>query len=151
MPDDGLSPAQAAFWAAYLGSGAAPLDAGRRLHSAFGVGKGSDSGAAEILSGHKSATSSRLDAFAPGTEPVAGSLSILCGAGGRPVAIVETVSVERLSLDEMPPDFVRAYGEWDTPEAFRAGMLAWYGATDPDFSLDTPLLAERIRVVWKGT
>lgn len=149
MPD-GLTPDQAAFWAAFRASPAAPPDAEARFHSVFGVGSGTDECAAEILSGRKTATSSRLEDFAPGMAPQPGSLSPLTGAKGRSVAIVETLSMQTLSLDQMGADFIRAYGEWDGPEAFRAGMLQWYQGLDPGFTPQTPLLAEWFRVIWAG-
>lgn len=147
MPD-GLTPEQAAFWAAFLASPAAPPDAEGRFHSAFGVGSGSDEGAAEIVTGRKTATSSHPSEFPHGTAPIPGSLSLLTGAKGRPVAIVETLWTGPMSLDEMDADFIRAYGEWDDPAAFRAGMLEWYRGLYPDFNAATPLLAERFRVIW---
>ncbi|MCU0904008.1 MAG: ASCH domain-containing protein [Tabrizicola sp.] len=147
MPE-GLTPDQAAFWAAFKASPDAPPDADARFHSAFGIGAGSDEGAAEIVSGRKTTTSSQMSDFAPGAAPVAGSLSLLTGAEGRPVAIIETVWIGPLSLDQMDADFIAAYGEWDDPEAFRAGMLQWYQELDRDFTASTPLLAERFRKIW---
>jgi uncharacterized protein YhfF len=147
MPD-GLTPDQAAFWSAYLASPATPPDAEDRFHSVFAIGAGSDSGASEIVTGRKTATSSHPSEFADSTAPVAGSLSLLTGAHGRPVAIVETLWTGLLSLDEMDAGFIRAYGEWDDPAAFRAGMLEWYQGLFPDFTAATPLLAERFRVIF---
>jgi uncharacterized protein YhfF len=149
MPD-GLPPDQAAFWAAFRASPQAPPDADARFHSAFGVGSGTEEGAAEILSGRKTATSSRPEDFAPGPLPQPGSLSLLTGAQGRPVAVIETLSIQSLSLAEMDAAFIAAYGEWDDAAAFHAGMLEWYQALDPGFTPQTPLLAERFRVVWTG-
>jgi uncharacterized protein YhfF len=149
MPD-GLSPDQTVFWQAFCQSTAAPSDADARFHSAFGIGAGSDAGAEEILSGRKTATSALPSEFLPGTPPIPGSLSLLYAGGGRPVAIVETVSITPLSLEEMDDDFIRAYSEWPDKAAFRAGMLDWYRQIDPGFSTATPLLAERFRVIWTG-
>ena len=147
MPD-GLTPEQAAFWAAFRASPAAPANAEDRFHSVFAIGAGSDEAAAEVVAGKKTATSSLLTDFAPGAAPVAGSLSLLIGSGGRPVAIVETYWTGPLALDEMDADFIAAYGEWDGPDAFRAGMLSWYQGLDADFTSAVPLLAERFRVLW---
>lgn len=149
MPD-GLTPEQSAFWAAFCASPAAPPDAGARFHSAFGVGSDSDAGAALILSGAKTATSSRPADFGPEGPPVPGSLSLLTGAGGAPRAVVETVAIAPTTLAAMDDAFVRAYGEWPDPDSFRAGMLAWYRGLDPAFGPDSPLLAEWLRVVWTG-
>jgi uncharacterized protein YhfF len=150
MPD-GLTPDQAAFWAAFRASPAAPPDADARFHSVFTIGTGSDEAAAEIVAGKKTATSALPSEFAPGTAPVAGSLSLLTGSGGRPVASVETVWTGPLSLDEMDPAFIAAYGEWDNPAAFRAGMLQWYQGLDPGFTPATSRLAERFRAIWTGS
>lgn len=147
MPE-GLSPEQAAFWAAFLGSPAAPKDAEARFHSVFGVGSGSDEGAALILSGAKTATSSLPAEFAPGAPPVSGSLSLLTGSNGCPVAIVETLSIGPMTLASMENAFVAAYAEWADHDAFIRGMLEWYQGLDPNFTADTTLLGERFRVIW---
>lgn len=138
---------QAAFWAAWKATGTAPPDADARFHSAFGIGAGSDAGADLVISGAKTATSSLPQEFVDQPPPKPGDLSILLG-GGRPKAVVETLSMQLLSLNQMPPDFIAAYAEWPDPAAFRAGMLQWYQSLDPAFTADTPLLCERFRVVW---
>ena len=147
MPD-GLTPDQAAFWAAFLASPAAPADARARFHSVFSIGEGSDAGAALVLSGAKTATSSLPGEFAPGAAPVPGSLSLLTAAAGRPVAIVETLSMAPMSLGDMDADFRAAYAEWPDTASFLRGKTDWYRGLDPAFTADTPLLAERFRVIW---
>ncbi|HMO08551.1 MAG TPA: ASCH domain-containing protein [Paracoccaceae bacterium] len=143
-----MTPEQAAFWAAFKASGAAPPDADARFHSAFGIGGGSDEGAAMVIAGAKTATSALPAEFGDQPPPKPGDLSILLGAGGVPRAVVETVSMKPQSLDDMPPDFIAAYAEWPDAAAFRAGMTEWYRALDPGFTAVTPLLCERFRVVW---
>jgi uncharacterized protein YhfF len=149
MPE-GLSPDQAAFWAAYCASPGAPPDAEYRFHSCFGIGSGSDASAAPVLSGAKTATSALPSDFGPEGPPRPGSLSILTGDAGRPLAVIETLSLRETTLAAMDDDFARAYGEWPDPAAFRAGMLDWYRGQDPGFTPDSPLLAETLRVVWTG-
>lgn len=149
MPDR-LTAEQAAFWAAFLASPAAPAGANERFHSAFGVGSGTDAGAALILSGRKTATSALPADFLPGKPLVPGSLSLLHAALGRPVAIIETVSISLLSLNQMDDALIAACGEWEGPAAFRTGMLSWYKSQEPGFTTSTPLLAERFRVIWTG-
>jgi uncharacterized protein YhfF len=139
---------EATFWQAWLASGLAPADAEARWHSAFGVGSGTDEGAALILSGCKTATSSRMDAFCDRGPPRAGDLSILLGAAGIPRAIVETVWAGPCSLAAMDEDLATAYGEWPDLEQTRAGLLDWYCTEDPTFTRDTPLWFERMAVVW---
>jgi uncharacterized protein YhfF len=147
---DNMTPEQDTFWAAFLASPAAPADAEARFHSAFGVGSGTDEGAALILSGRKTATSALPAEFLPGAPPAPGSLSLLYAHAGRPVAIIETLSITPLTLDQMDAAFIAAYAEWDSPAAFRHGMLDWYRCLDPTFTPHTPLLAERFRVIWAG-
>ncbi len=142
-----MTPEQAAFWAAWKATGTAPADADARFHSAFAVGSGSDAGADLVIGGVKTATSSLPSEFGNQPPPGPGDLSILLG-GGRPRAVIETLSLQPLSLNRMPPDFIAAYAEWPDPMSFRAGMLQWYQSLDPAFSADTPLLCERFRVVW---
>jgi uncharacterized protein YhfF len=149
MPE-GLTPEQSGFWADFCASPAAPRDAEARFHSVFGVGSGTDEGARLIRSGAKTTTSARLTDFGREGPPVAGSLSILTGAAGSPRALVETVAIWQSTLSALDDGFIRDYGEWPDPEAFCAGMLDWYRSLDPDFGPDSPLLAERLRVVWTG-
>jgi uncharacterized protein YhfF len=143
-----MTGAEAAFWQAWLASGLAPADAEARWHSAFGVGSGTDEGAALILSGRKTATSSPLAAFGDRGPPRPGDLSMLLGAGGIPRAIVETVWAAPCTLAAMDADFATAYAEWPDLEQTRAGLLDWYRQEDPAFTPDTPLWFERMAVVW---
>lgn len=147
MPD-GLTPDQAAFWAAFLASPAAPPNAEARFHSVFAIGSGSDTGAALILSGTKTATSSLPAEFQGIAPPIPGSLSLLTGAGGRPLGIVETLSITPLTLGQMDEAFSAAYAEWPDHTSFVQGMIEWYQSVDPGFTAGTPLLAERFRLIW---
>lgn len=147
MPE-GLTPDQAAFWAAFLASPAAPPDADARFHSVFAIGSGSDAGATLILSGTKTATSSLPAEFQGIAPPIPGSLSLLTGAGGRPMGIVETLSMAPLTLSQMDEAFSAAYAEWPNHTGFVQGMIEWYQSVDPGFTAETPLLAERFRVIW---
>ncbi len=147
MPE-GLTPDQAAFWAAFLASPAAPPDADARFHSVFAIGSGSDAGATLILSGTKTATSSLPAEFQGIAPPIPGSLSLLTGAGGRPMGIVETLSMAPLTLSQMDEAFSAAYAEWPDHTGFVQGMIEWYQSVDLGFTAETPLLAERFRVIW---
>jgi uncharacterized protein YhfF len=147
MPE-GLTPDQAAFWAAFLASPAAPPDADARFHSVFAIGSGSDAGATLILSGTKTATSSLPAEFQGIAPPIPGSLSLLTGAGGRPMGIVETLSMAPLTLSQMDEAFSASYAEWPNHTGFVQGMIEWYQSVDPGFTAETPLLAERFRVIW---
>lgn len=147
MPE-GLTPDQAAFWAAFLASPTAPPDADARFHSVFAIGSGSDTGATLILSGVKTATSSLPSDFQGIAPPTPGSLSLLTGAAGRPMGIVETLSMTPLTLSQMDDSFSAAYAEWPDHTGFVQGMIEWYQSVDPGFTAETPLLAERFRVIW---
>jgi uncharacterized protein YhfF len=147
MPD-GLTPDQAAFWAAFLASPAAPPNADARFHSVFAIGSGSEAGATLILSGTKTATSSLTSEFQDIAPPTPGSLSLVTGAGGRPMGIVETRSITPLTLSQMDEAFSAAYAEWPDHASFVQGMIEWYQSVDPGFTAETPLLAERFRVIW---
>ena len=147
MPE-GLTPDQAAFWAAFLASPTAPPDADARFHSVFAIGLGSDTGATLILSGVKTATSSLPAEFQGIAPPTPGSLSLLTGAAGRPMGVVETLSMTPLTLSQMDEAFSAAYAEWPDHTSFVQGMIEWYQNVDPGFTAETPLLAERFRVIW---
>jgi uncharacterized protein YhfF len=147
MPE-GLTPDQAAFWAAFLASPTAPPDADARFHSVFAIGSGSDAGATLILSGVKTATSSLPSDFQGIAPPTPGSLSLLTGAAGRPMGIVETLSMTPLTLSQMDDSFSAAYAEWPDHASFVQGMIEWYQSVDPGFTGETSLLAERFRVIW---
>jgi uncharacterized protein YhfF len=147
MPE-GLTPDQAAFWAAFLASPTAPPDADARFHSVFAIGSGSDTGATLILSGVKTATSSLPSDFQGIAPPTPGSLSLLTGAAGRPMGVVETLSMTPLTLSQMDEAFSAAYAEWPDHTSFVQGMIEWYQNVDPGFTAETPLLAERFRVIW---
>lgn len=143
-----MTPEQAKFWAAFKASGAAPPDADARFHSAFGIGSGSDSGADLVIAGIKTATSALPAEFGDQPPPKPGDLSILLGGGGVPRAVIETLSLQSVRLDEMTGDVIRDYAEWPDPASFRQGMIDWYSSVDPAFTPQTPLLFERFRVIW---
>jgi hypothetical protein len=49
----------------------------------------------------------------------------------------------------MDDAFRVAYAEWPDQASFVQGMIEWYQSVDPDFTAETPLLAERFRVIWQ--
>ena len=142
-----MTAAEAAFWAAFKASGAAPPDADARFHSAFGIGGGSDEGAALVIAGTKTLTSWLPGEF-PENPPVAGSLSILLGAAGAPRAVIGTLRVWPMTLAETTAAHAAAYAEWPDLASFRAGMLDWYRRADPGFGEGTILMFEEQRLVW---
>lgn len=108
---------------------------------------GADEGAALILAGKKTATSAP-----PWEEPAfPGALSVLLDGRNRPVAVVETLTVEARTFGSLDPDFARAYGEGDgTLAGFRADTGGYYAQAFADrglpFGDDTTLVAETFRV-----
>ncbi|WP_426956813.1 ASCH domain-containing protein [Muricoccus radiodurans] len=140
-----------AFWERFLRS--APRREPAILFEAFSIGnrpEHADHGAAVILSGRKTATSSPMSDWAePGmVAPFVGALSIVLDGRGEPVCVVETVEAETRRLGEVDEGFARDYGEWDgTLPTWRREMIAFHeGRAD----LATVLLCERFRVVWTG-
>jgi uncharacterized protein YhfF len=111
-----------------------------------------DSGAAAILNGTKTATSSPFWEHPDGKIPFVGALSILLDGQGRARAIVETERVEIIPFGSVDEDFARAYGEGPrTLDWWWSEIGAWYRASatrhGEDFSDDTPIICEWIAVV----
>jgi uncharacterized protein YhfF len=110
-----------------------------------------DEGAALILDGVKTATSSALWEYPDGRVPFAGALSVLVDGSGRARAIIETVHVEVVPFGEIDAGFARAYGEGDrTLDWFRSVIGRWYrdaaARHGERFSDATPIICERITV-----
>ena len=86
-----------------------------------------DGGAALILDGTKTATSSAYWDYADGRIPFVGALSVLLDGSGRARAILETERIEIMPFGAVHTDFARAYGEGDrTLDWFRSEIGAWY-------------------------
>jgi uncharacterized protein YhfF len=111
-----------------------------------------DEGAALILDGIKTTTSSAHWEYPDGRIPFVGALSVLLDGKGHPRAIVETERVEIKPFRTVDEAFAHAYGEGDrTLEWFWSEMGAWYRDTaarhGEHFSDDTPIICEWITVV----
>lgn len=86
-----------------------------------------DCGAALILDGTKTATSSRFSDYPDGRIPFAGALSVLLDGRERPVGIVETIRVETVRFRDVTEAMARAYGEGERRLAWwRREIGAWY-------------------------
>jgi uncharacterized protein YhfF len=110
-----------------------------------------DEGAAAILSGDKTATSSAHWQYPDGRIPFVGALSVLLDGSGRARAIVETVRVEIIPFGSVDRDFAHAYGEGArTLDWWRSEVMAWYRSAavrhGHDFSDATPIICEWITV-----
>ncbi|PWS36469.1 RNA-binding protein [Falsiroseomonas bella] len=86
-----------------------------------------DYGAALILDGTKTATSSPFSDYPDGRIPFAGALSVLLDGRERPVGIVETTGVETVRFRDVTEAMARAYGEGERTLAWwRREIGAWY-------------------------
>jgi uncharacterized protein YhfF len=125
-----------------------------RYFEPFSIGstpEGADAGAAAILSGEKTATSSALWEWPDGRIPFAGALSVLLDGQGRVRAIVETTRVEIIRFGSVDADFAWSYGEGARTLAWwRSEIGDWYRASAVQhgqaFSDETPIICEWIRV-----
>lgn len=153
-----MKPAVEALWREYLATLDHPEQAEARWCEAFTIGdtpESADEGAALILQGTKTATSSLRWPDAPTQDPMVqvGSLSIVLDGQGRPVCVVETTSVQIRAFDEIDEAFARAYREWGrTLQGWRAGAGAYYAAQCRAIGKEPlptmPLLCERFMVVY---
>ncbi len=108
-----------------------------------------DEGAALILAGTKTLTSSPFWDYPDGRIPFVGALSVLLDGRRRPRAVVETTRVEVMPFGAVTGEMARAYGEGERTEAWwRRVIGAWYrdsaarhGAA---FTEATPILWEWI-------
>ena len=89
-----------------------------------------DEGAALILNGTKTLTSSPFWDYPDGKVPFVGALSVLLDGSQRPRGIVETTRVEIMPLAAITEEMARAYGEGErTVEWWRRVMGAFYRAS----------------------
>ena len=109
--------------------------------------KHADEGAALILNGTKTLTSSPFWDYPDGKIPFEGALSVLLGGSRRPCGIVETTRVKILPFGGITDEMALAYGEGERTvdwwrrvmgEFYRAAA-ARYGAVLTD---DTPHIWE---------
>lgn len=111
-----------------------------------------DEGAALILQGKKTLTSSPFWDYPDGVIPFVGALGVLLDGAGQPRGVVETTRVEVLPFGVVTEDMARAYGEGErTVEWWRRVMGEFYRASatrhGATFTEDTPLIWEWFGVV----
>lgn len=148
----------ALFWERFLASAAAKELIDPKLYDTMQIGSNAeeaDQGAALILSGQKTATSSHPDEYgADAGLPYVGALSIVLNGSRQPVAVVETTELETRSIDALDPQFAHDYGEWDQSAAtLKSQLTAYYrrmleADEREDFS-GLELLCERFRVIFR--
>jgi uncharacterized protein YhfF len=111
-----------------------------------------DDGAALILNGTKTLTSSPFWDYPDGKIPFVGALGVLLDGSQTPRGIVETTRVEIMPFAAVTEEMARAYGEGQrTVEWWRRTMGAFYRASAARHSVvladDTPLIWEWFAVV----
>lgn len=109
-------------------------------------------GAALVLAGIKTATSSAHWEYPDGRLPFPGALSVLLDGEERARAIVETERVEVMPFAAVDENFAYAYGEGDRTLAWwRSTIGDWYREAAArhgvSFSIHTPLICEWFKVV----
>lgn len=115
-----------------------------------------DEGAALILDGTKTATSSPLWDYPDGRIPFVGALSVLLDGRQRAVAVVETVGVRMVRFRDVTAEMARAYGEGErTIDWWQRVIGDWYRSKaareGQDFDEQTEILWESIAVVRRLT
>jgi DNA-binding winged helix-turn-helix (wHTH) protein/uncharacterized protein YhfF len=111
-----------------------------------------DAGAAAILDGIKTATSSAPWEFPDGRLPFVGALSVLLDGQRRPRAIVETECVAITPFASVGEEFAWAFGEGDrTLDWWRKNIREFYrecaAGRGEEFSDNTPIICEWFTVV----
>ena len=110
-----------------------------------------DEGAAAILDGRKTTTSSPFWDWPDGRIPFTGALGVLLDGRGRARAVIETLRVEIMPFGAVDDSFAWSYGEGSRTLAWwRQNTGAWYRASaarhGADFSDDTPIICEWLAV-----
>jgi uncharacterized protein YhfF len=126
-----------------------------RYFPAMSIGSSPDDaeeGAALILNGVKTLTSSPFWDYPDGRIPFVGALSVLLDGARRPRGVVETTSVKIMPFGAITEDLAYAYGEGErTADWWRRAMGAFYQASARQhgavFADDTPLIWEWLAVV----
>ena len=111
-----------------------------------------EEGAALILAGTKTATSSPFWDYPDGRIPFVGALSVLIDGARRPRGIVETTRIRIMRLGEADAAFARDYGEGErTLGWWRREIGAWYRDAGARHGIavtdETEIIAEWFAVV----
>jgi len=106
-----------------------------------------DHGAALIMAGTKTATSSAHWHYADGRLPFEGALSLVLDGAGCARGVVETTRTANMSFSAVDADLAWAYGEGERSlDWWRREIGAWYRADAARhgqiFTQDTPLTCE---------
>jgi uncharacterized protein YhfF len=149
-----------AFWSGFLESSSAPHDANERFYESFRIGledEDADTGAALILSGQKTTTSSLLWEYESRGKalPPLGNLSVVENGRRAPVCVVTTTWIEIIPFDRIDAQFAYEYGEGDrTLEGWRKMFWPYYSkacaALGREMSEEAPLICERFGVIYSA-
>src|SRR5262245_52644722 len=106
-----------------------------------------DEGAAAILNGSKTLTSSPFWEFADGRIPFVGALSVLLNGSRQPVAIVETMRIEIMPFNSISDELAFAYGEGErTAVWWRKVMGDWYRRSASRHGVE---FGEEALIIWE--
>lgn len=154
-----IPPHVEAYWAAFLESQNGSPGPRARFYESFRIGsdeQDANEGAALILNGTKTATSSLLWEYEHDGRPLptVGCHSVLEDGSGQPVCVVETTQVAIVPFLQVDARFARDYGEGDgTLEGWRETFRDYYAGVcveiGREMSDDAPLVCERFQVVYR--
>lgn len=100
--------------------------------------------AALVIAGRKTATCMAEGAT---PAPLPGARTLIEDGAGRPVCVIETISVERRRFSEVDEAHARAEGEGDLSLAYWREVHRAYFKRQGRFAEDMRLLCERFRLV----
>jgi uncharacterized protein YhfF len=144
------------FWRNFL----AATDISDATSRLYGTTTADDSMAAadeavqQILSGDKTASSALLAEYQATNRPApqVGSLSILVGEDGSPVAVVETTAVSIERFCDVDDQFARAHGPGQSLKSWRRQCRSAFAARarsmGTPFGEESELICHRFRVVY---
>jgi len=146
-----MNEAAQAYWNEYWGKQGAEKP---ESVSAWPFGASPDQLAQLVIDGVKTATCSALASYEAEREPLpaAGDYSIILDSKDLPVAIIQTVEVTVMPMNEVPEEFAVAEGEGDRTyrywrEVHEDFFTKELGRLGLAFSDDIPLVCERFRLV----
>jgi len=106
--------------------------------------------AALVLAGVKTATASLVAEYVDEPLPRPGSLWVMCGGNGAPLAVLRTVEVRTGPIASVDDRFAWDEGEGDrTRDGWYRGHSAfWLRVTDGAWTPDDDVVFERFEVAW---
>lgn len=147
-----------AYWEAFLESPAGVGSSDDQFYESFRIGVDAgdaNEGAALILSGEKTATSSLLSEYEGNGKPLptVGCLSVLEDGDGKPVCVVRTTWIDVMPFRDVDAQFAYDYGEGDRIlEGWQKALWTYYSRSCVEIgrkmSEDTLLVCERFQVIY---